>query len=78
MVRPHEGVFEMAGDGRDDHRGGATAKAAALHYEHRAQAALFAAHGIAQSGAVYFAAANVFHVRGHFLGLDVGAGHDSF
>ena len=67
VVRLHGGVFELGGNGRNDHRGGTSAKAAALHNEYRPLASLFAAHDIAQGGTVYLAALNVFHVVGHFL-----------
>ena len=46
VVRPHGGVFELSSDGRNDHRGGTTAKAATLHHKHRPLASLFAAYGI--------------------------------
>ena len=61
VVRLHGGAFEVAGDGRDDHRGRVSAKAAALQYEYGSQAALLTAHGIAQGGAIDFAAAYIFH-----------------
>ena len=62
VVRPHGGVFELSSDGRNDHRGGASAKAAPLQDQHRPLAALFAAYDIAKGGAVDFAALNTFHV----------------
>ena len=72
VVRSHGGMFEVAGNGGNDHHGGASAKAASLQDQHGPLASLLAANGIVKGGAVDFAALNIFHVTGHFLGLGVG------
>jgi hypothetical protein len=73
VVRSHVGVFELCGDGRDNRCGGASAKTAALQYEHGPLSPLFAADCTFKGGTVDFAASNTNHVIGHFLvGLDVG------
>jgi len=61
VVRSHVGVFELRGDGRDYRRGGTSAEAAALQYEHGPLSPLFAADCTVKSGVVDFAASNTLH-----------------